>query len=83
MARMTVGHDGVMRETLEQMTRQLIFLTVSYAQFYLLMLLPGTKLRDQSLKENRIIDFNWDHQNGTVVTFIPKFFQIEELQNYY
>ncbi|MBW2491253.1 MAG: B12-binding domain-containing radical SAM protein [Deltaproteobacteria bacterium] len=83
MASMMVGLDGDTKETLEQMVQQLIFLKVSYAQFYLLMLLPGTKLRDQFLKENRIIDFNWDHQNGTVVTYIPKFFQGEELQNYY
>ena len=38
---------------------------------------------EQFLKENRIKDHNWDHQNGTVVTFQPKFFQGEELQNYY
>ncbi len=83
MASMMIGLDGDTKETLEQMVRQLIFLRVSYAQFYLLMLLPGTQLRDQFLKENRIIDFNWDHQNGTVVTFIPKFFRSEELQSYY
>lgn len=83
MASMMVGLDGDTKETLEQMVRQLIFLKVSYAQFYLLMLLPGTKLRDQFLEEDRIIDFNWDHQNGTIVTFLPKFFRSEELQNYY
>ena len=83
MASMMIGLDGDTREVLEQMVQQLIFLKVSYAQFYLLMLLPGTKLRDEFLKENRIIDFNWDHQNGTIVTFKPIFFQREELQSYY
>jgi radical SAM superfamily enzyme YgiQ (UPF0313 family) len=83
MASMMVGLDGDTRETLDQMLRQLILLRVSYAQFYLLMLLPGTKLRDQFLKDNRITDFNWDHQNGTVVTFKPNFFQSEDLQLYY
>jgi hypothetical protein len=47
------------------------------------MFLPGTQLREQFIKENRITDQNWDHQNGTKVTFRPKSFQSEELQDYY
>ncbi len=82
-ASMMIGLDGDTRETLEEMVRLLIRLKVSYAQFYLLMLLPGTKMREDFLKKNRIIDHNWDHQNGTVVTFQPKSFRIEELQDYY
>jgi radical SAM superfamily enzyme YgiQ (UPF0313 family) len=82
-ASMMIGLDGDTRETLEEMVRMLIRLKVSYAQFYLLMLLPGTHMREQFIKENRIIDQNWDHQDGTVVTFQPKSFQSEELQNYY
>jgi radical SAM superfamily enzyme YgiQ (UPF0313 family) len=82
-ASMMIGLDGDTRETLEDMVQQLIRLRVSYAVFYTLMLLPGTQLREQFIKENRIKDHNWDHQNGTVVTFQPKFFQIEELQDYY
>jgi radical SAM superfamily enzyme YgiQ (UPF0313 family) len=82
-ASMIVGLDGDTKENLQDMVRQLIRLKVSYAQFYLLMLLPGTQLREEFLSENRIIDHNWDHQNGTLVTFQPKSFQAEELQNYY
>lgn len=82
-ASMMIGLDGDTRETLEDMVRQLIRLKVSYAQFYLLMLLPGTQLREQFIMENRIIDYNWDHQNGTLVTFQPRSFQVEELQDYY
>ena len=82
-ASMMIGLDGDTKETLEDMVRQLMHLKVSYAQFYLLMLLPGTQLREQFIRENRIIDDNWDHQNGTLVTFQPKFFQVEELQDYY
>jgi radical SAM superfamily enzyme YgiQ (UPF0313 family) len=82
-ASMIVGLDGDTRKTLEHMIEQLIRFKVSYAQFFLLMLLPGTKMREDFLKNNRIIDHNWDHQNGTVVTFLPKSFQIEELQDYY
>jgi len=82
-ASMIIGLDGDTRESLEEMVRLLIRLRVSYAQFYLLMFLPGTQLREEFLKENRIIDDNWDHQNGAVVTFKPKSFQVEELQHYY
>ena len=82
-ASMIVGLDADTKKTLEHMIQLLIRFKVSYAQFFLLMLLPGTKMREDFLKNNRIIDHNWDHQNGTVVTFLPKSFQIEELQDYY
>jgi len=82
-ASMMIGLDGDTRESLRNMIQRLIRLRVSYAVFYTLMLLPGTRLREEFLKENRIIDNNWDHQNGTEVTFKPKSFQSEELQDYY
>jgi radical SAM superfamily enzyme YgiQ (UPF0313 family) len=82
-ASMIIGLDGDTRESLYDMVQQLIRLKVSYAQFFLLQLLPGTRMREQFLKENRIIDHNWDRQNGTIVTFKPKSFQVEELQDYY
>ena len=78
-----IGLDGDTRETLEDMVQQLIRLRVSYAVFYTLMLLPGTQLREQFIKENRIKDHNWDHQNGTEITFKSKSFKQEELQDYY
>ncbi|MGA7143283.1 MAG: hypothetical protein WBY47_02170, partial [Desulfobacterales bacterium] len=28
-------------------------------------------------------DHNWDHQNGKIVTFQPKSFQSQDLQDYY
>ncbi|MBW2556793.1 MAG: radical SAM protein, partial [Deltaproteobacteria bacterium] len=82
-ASMIIGLDGDTRETLDNMLQRLIHLRVSYAQFFLLQLLPGTQIREQFLRENRIIDHNWDHQNGTQVTFQPRSFQVEELQDYY
>jgi len=82
-ASMIIGLDGDTRESLDYMVRKLIHLKVSYALFYILMPLPGTQLREQFLRENRIINYNWDHQNGTQVTFQPRSFQVEELQDYY
>ena len=82
-ASMMIGLDGDTKESLEDMIHLLIRLKVSYAQLYILMLLPGTKIRENFLNENRIIDHNWDHQNGTVVTYQPKNFQIKELQDCY
>jgi radical SAM superfamily enzyme YgiQ (UPF0313 family) len=82
-ASMMIGLDGDTKETLEKMVRMLIRFKVSHALFYLIMLLPGTQLREQFLKENRIIDHNWDHQNGKIVTFQPKSFQSQDLQDYY
>ena len=82
-ASMIVGLDGDTRESLYEMVQYLIRLKVSYAQFFLLQLLPGTRIREQFLEENRIIDHNWDRQNGMIVTFKPKSFQVEELQDSY
>lgn len=82
-ASMIVGLDGDTRESLQEMVRVLIRLRVSYAQFYVLSFFPGTQLREAFLKENRIVDDNWDHQNGAIVTFKPKSFQVDELQDYY
>lgn len=82
-ASMIIGLDGDTRESLHEMVQHLIRLKVSYAQFFLLQLLPGTRIREQFLEKNRIIDHNWDRQNGTIVTFKPKYFQVEELQDYY
>jgi radical SAM superfamily enzyme YgiQ (UPF0313 family) len=82
-ASMIIGLDDDTRESLEEMVQALIRLRVSYAQFCLLMFLPGTELREEYLNENRIINDNWDHQNGTVVTHQPKNFHSKELQDYY
>lgn len=82
-ASMIIGLDGDTRESLHDMVRQLIHLKACQALFYILMPLPGTQLREQFLKKHRITDHNWDHLNGTKVTFKPKSFRSDELQNYY
>ncbi len=82
-ASMMIGLDGDKRQNLKDMVQQLINFKASSAQLYLLMPLPGTQIREQLLKENRIIDYNWDHINGTKATYQPKSFQAGELQKYY
>jgi radical SAM superfamily enzyme YgiQ (UPF0313 family) len=82
-ASIIIGLDGDTRENLHDMVQQLIHLKVCQALFYILMPLPGTKLREEFLKKNRITDLNWDHLNGTKVTFNPKSFRSDELQDYY
>jgi hypothetical protein len=56
---------------------------VSHVQLYLPAFLPGTELREQFLRDKRIIDDNWDHQNACSVTFQPKNISTEELINDY
>ena len=82
-ASMIIGMDGDTKESLEKMAYELIRMKLSAAQFYLLMLLPGTKIRDQFLDQNRIADDNWDHQDGTAVTFVAKNFQRRDLETQY
>ena len=65
------------------MIQLLISFKVSYAQYFLYNVASWNQNERRFSKNNRIIDHNWDHQNGTVVTFQPKSFQIEELQEYY
>lgn len=82
-ASLIVGMDGDTKKSLTDMVRELGRLKASSAQFYLPIMLPGTRLREQFLKQNRITDDNWDHQDGTVVTFVPKNFTRRELQTQY
>jgi len=82
-ASLIVGMDEDTKESLEEMVRELGRLKASSAQFYLPIMLPGTRLREQFLEESRIKDDNWDHQDGTRVTFVPKNFRGRELQTQY
>lgn len=82
-ASLIIGLDGDTKENIEDTINKLHNLKVSHIQLYLLMLLPGTKLREHYIKENRITDNNWDNQNGTIVTFKPKYFDAEQLQRFY
>ena len=82
-ASLMMGLDGDTRETMLETIQRLCELNVNYIQLNLLMLLPGTKLKEKYEKDNRITDTNWDNQNGAVVTFKPKHFNSDELQSYY
>ncbi len=83
MASMMIGLDSDTEASLRDMVRGLIRLKASAAQFYLIMVLPGTRLREQFSEQGRIIDQNWDCQDGTKVTFAPRNFKPEELQQLY
>ena len=51
-----MGMDGDTRETMQDTIHRLCELNVSHMQLNLLMLLPGTKLKERYEKENRITD---------------------------
>lgn len=82
-ASMIVGMDEDTKESLEDMVRELIRLKASSAQFFLLIALPGTRLREEYLEQGRLKDENWDHQDGTVVTIVPKNFEPRALESQY
>lgn len=42
---------------------------------------PGTPLRDQFEKENRIIDYNWDNYDYRHTVILPRHMSPQELQN--
>jgi len=41
---------------------------------------PGTKLREKFIRENRLLDTDWDHYNQWEVNFVPKRMTVEELR---
>jgi radical SAM superfamily enzyme YgiQ (UPF0313 family) len=82
-ASIILGLDGDTRESMEETLKLLKDFKVSHVQLYLPAFLPGTELREQFLRDKRIIDDNWDHQNACSVTFQPKNISTEELINDY
>ena len=82
-ASLIMGLDGDNKETMEGTIQKLSDMSVNYIQLYVPALLPGTELREQYVKEDRITDYNWDNQDGTSVTFRPKLITADELQHAY
>ena len=60
------------------------FITDTYmyaSQITVLTPLPGTRLREQLERENRLLDYGWDHFGFLDVNFMPKQMTPQQLQD--
>jgi radical SAM superfamily enzyme YgiQ (UPF0313 family) len=65
------GFDNEDASIFERTLEFVIKIRLSAATFSILTPFPGTKLMEKLVRENRIIDRNWEHYNGTHVVFRP------------
>lgn len=65
------GFDNEDASIFERTLEFVFKIRLSAATFSILTPFPGTKLMEKLERENRIIDRNWEHYNGTHVVFKP------------
>jgi radical SAM superfamily enzyme YgiQ (UPF0313 family) len=65
------GFDNEDVSIFEKTLEFVINIRLSAATFSILTPFPGTKLNEKLEHDNRIIDRNWEHYNGTHVVFQP------------
>ena len=65
------GFDNEDASIFERTLEFVVKIRLSAATFSILTPFPGTKLMEKLVRENRIIDRNWEHYNGTHVVFRP------------
>jgi radical SAM superfamily enzyme YgiQ (UPF0313 family) len=74
------GFDEDDQFVFERTVEVLHKLKIGLPSFSILIPLPGTKIRERLLKENRILTNDWSRYHGGEVVFIPKQMSPEELQ---
>jgi radical SAM superfamily enzyme YgiQ (UPF0313 family) len=65
------GFDNEDASIFEKTLEFVFKIRLSAATFSILTPFPGTRLMDKLERENRIVDRNWQHYNGTHVVFKP------------
>lgn len=65
------GFDNEDASIFEKTLEFVVKIRLSAATFSILTPFPGTKLKEKLERQNRIIDRNWEHYNGTHVVFKP------------
>jgi len=77
-----VGSDEDDAESLERTLRFSLQHGLEYAQFALLIPLPGTPLLEELKRKNRLVERDWRLYDGTHVVFRPLHFTCLELQKH-
>lgn len=77
------GFDEDTTESLQETIDFLVENRVSVVHIHILTPIIGSPLRDRLQEQGRIISSDWSEYNGTRVTFVPKNFSPEELEEFY
>jgi radical SAM superfamily enzyme YgiQ (UPF0313 family) len=76
-----IGHDAddssIFKKTIDFVIENKLF----EAQITISTPLPGTRLRERLIKENRLLPNQWDNYTFGNVNYIPKNMSIEQLEN--
>ena len=78
-----LGMDNQTEDDILRLIDFLLEINLDLAEFTVLTPFPNTKAYDDLLKENRIIDHNWNNYNAGKVVFKPKHMSPERLQELY
>lgn len=83
MGSFIIGFDEDLPDTFKDMSRFIIENNIFASQISILTPLPGTRLRSRLLKENRVLNRDWDNYTFANVNFIPKKISAAQLQKAY
>lgn len=78
-----LGLDNQTEDDILRLIDFLLEIDLDLAEFTVLSPFPHTKAYDDLVRENRIIDDDWDHYNAGQVVYQPKHMSPERLQELY
>lgn len=78
-----LGMDNQTEDDIRRLIDFLLEIDLDLAEFTVLVPFPHTKAHSDLLKQNRIIDHNWDHYNAGKVVYQPKHMSAEKLMELY
>ena len=78
-----LGLDNQSEDDVKRLIDFLLEIDLDLAEFTVMTPFPHTKCYDDLLRENRIIDFDWNHYNAGQVVFRPKHMTADKLQALY
>ncbi|MFH0867481.1 MAG: radical SAM protein [Bacteroidota bacterium] len=78
-----LGMDNQTEDDIKRLVDFLLEINLDLAEFTVLTPFPHTKTHDDLIKQNRIIDMDWDHYNAGKVVFQPKHMSPGRLQELY
>lgn len=78
-----LGLDNQSEDDIKRLIDFLLEIDLDLAEFTVLTPFPHTKVYDDLLRQNRIIDKDWDHYNAGQVVFQPAQMTPEKLQELY
>ena len=76
-----LGLDNDTKETFRTVTDFIDESNMYFAFLNILTPLPGTRLRERLLKENRVIPTSWDNYTNLDINFVPKNLTYKEIED--